>query len=465
MVGKLLIVDDVATNRIVLKVRLAAAGYRPLVASDGATALALARAELPDLILLDPSLQDMPGTEMITALRQDALTQGIPVIVATAHLTADLRLAAFAAGADAVLRKPVDEQLLLARIRNLMRQRGQIEGLGPTPGAAIALLGLGEAAAGFRPAPARLALVSARPDAALRLRRELGPHLPAPLTVLTPDEALAEGLATGSAHDLYLIDGDAGAGNPGLRLMSDLQSRTASRHAAFAVLTGEETPPAAMALDLGAQDVIEAGTPPQELALRLLRLVARKREMDRLRASVSDSLRLAMIDPLTGLHNRRYAVARLGAIAEAAHASGMGFAVMVADIDRFKSVNDRWGHAAGDAVLVEVAARLTRALRTGDLLARIGGEEFLAALPDVSLAEARGIAERLCQVIEGESFALPCGSRIAVTVSIGLAIAEEARAGQVQGDQVRALVDRADRALMASKSAGRNQVTVSRSAA
>jgi two-component system cell cycle response regulator len=200
------------------------------------------------------------------------------------------------------------------------------------------------------------------------------------------------------------------------------------------------------------------------LALRLLRLLSLKQQADRLRLSVADRLRLAMIDPLTGLHNRRYGLARLQSIAEAAQTSGAIFAVLVADIDQFKSVNDRFGHAVGDAVLVQVAERLRQNLRAGDLLARIGGEEFLIALPDIALAEARGLAERLCSIMSDAPFDIGQGRALPVTLSIGLAISEGGSA-PAHLETITEIVDRADRALMRSKAAGRNQVTIGRSAA
>ena len=462
MVGRILIVDDVATNRIVMKVRLTAAGYRPVVASDGATALALAQAELPDLVLLDLTLPDISGIEVLTRLRADPLTQGLPVVVLSAQPDRDLRVACLRAGADDYLAKPVDDQTLLARIRSFMRQRAEFEGLGPTPADALPLLGMAEPAAAFT-VPARIALVTARPETAIRLRRDLGAHCQDRLIAMTAEEALAEGLRPGGAPDAFLIEADLAVAGGGLRLMSELQSRSNTRHAAFAILSGPDSALApAMAFDLGAHDVAGADTSACELALRLGRLVRRKLADDRLRASVHDGLRLAVIDPLTGLYNRRYAVARLAAIAEAATASGEEFAVMVVDLDRFKSVNDRWGHAAGDAVLVSVAERLGQSLRAGDLLARIGGEEFLAALPATGLTEARHVAERLCHAVEETPVLLPCGTQIAVTVSIGLAIGAPRRGTE---DPVRDTVDRADRALLAAKSAGRNQVTIGRHAA
>jgi two-component system, cell cycle response regulator len=139
------------------------------------------------------------------------------------------------------------------------------------------------------------------------------------------------------------------------------------------------------------------------------------------------------------------------------------FAVMVLDLDHFKAVNDRWGHAAGDAVLVEVARRLAANLRAGDFVARIGGEEFLVVLPATDLVDARSIAERLRQAVREKPFALPQGGMLTVTASIGLALSDCLLRDPEQ--PVAELIDRADQALMTAKSAGRNRVTLALSAA
>lgn len=480
MVGKLLIVDEVATNRIVLKARLASAGYRPVVAADAGSALALAAGDRPDLALIAAHLpgperaQDrgMATAALIARLRGLPGCAALPVVVMTEGASdgtaTEARLAALRAGADDALSRPVEEEALLALIRSFMRQRTMAD-LG-SPAETLPLMGLAEPAAAFE-RPARIALVTARPETGLRLRRDLV-TLPHEVAVLSAEEALACAQRAGPAEaalpdaavpDAFVIEADLASPGAGLRLMSELQSRPATCHAAFLILLAEgRAPLAAMAYDLGAQALMSPAAPGAEAALRLTRLIARKRADDRRRASVQDGLRLAMIDPLTGLYNRRYAAARLSEIAEAAARDQHGFAVMVVDLDRFKSVNDRWGHAAGDAVLVEVATRLTQALRAGDLLARIGGEEFLAALPQASLAEAEHVAARLCHAVEERPVRLPSGLEIGVTVSIGVAIAG---GGSDCGTGVREAVDHADRALMRAKSAGRNQVTVFRSAA
>lgn len=464
MAGKILILDDVATNRIVMKVRLAAAGYHPAMAADPATAAALTRAEAPDLALVDLGMSGADVLALIAGWRADPATRHLPVIALTASADPMLRARAFDAGADEVLVKPVDDQTLLALIRSVMRRRSLREAFASAASGGLPLAAMAEPAAEFQQ-PARVALICARPETALRLRRDLSARGNLSPVALTADEALMDDGRRGPPPEAFVIEADLAMAGGGLRLMSELQSRPATRHAAFVMLLAGATAVApAMAYDLGAHDLITGETPAAELGLRLDRVIARKRADDRLRALVQDGLRLAVIDPLTGLHNRRYAVARLAAIAEDAARRSGTFAVMIVDLDRFKSVNDRWGHAAGDAVLVEVAARLGHALRQGDLLARIGGEEFLAALPGTGLAEARVIAERLCHVIKEQPVTLPCGTAIGVTVSVGLAIGSGHELRET-AERVRETVDRADRALLDAKSAGRNKVTISLTAA
>lgn len=459
MVGKILIVDDVATNRIVLKAKLAMACYQPMLAADGRSCLRLAREALPDLIVLNVRLPDLPGIEVVQALRADPLTADIPVLMLADTGDAATRLAALRAGADDVLVRPVEDVILMARLRNLSRTREAMAELGQR-GATLQALGLAEAQAAFE-FPGTIALVADRAETTMRWRKDLAAGLGDRVILMSREEALADPVP-GQAADIFVVDGTLGGSGGGLRLMSDLRSRSATRHAAVVLIQPQPNPAEiAMAFDMGANDVQPAGLPGAELALRLRRLMRRKQTADRLRASVQDGLRLAVIDPLTGLYNRRYAMPRLAAIAERARRAHGSFAVMVIDLDRFKSVNDHWGHAAGDAVLVEVAHRLGDNLRASDLVARIGGEEFLVALPDAAPADARAMAERLCRVMRDQPILLPDGSALSVTVSIGLAMSDGC--GLAQDEAVSQVMERADRALLAAKSEGRNQVMVNHS--
>jgi two-component system, cell cycle response regulator len=458
--GKILIVDDISTNRIVLKVKLAAAYYETCQAATGADALRLAREITPDLILLDIRLPDMDGIAICAALKRDPATRAIPVVMVSATRDGDARIRALRAGAEDVFWKPFEDVVLLARLRSILRAREAEQELGMRH-MTYRELGFAEPAAAFEH-PATVVLISSDAAAAGRWKRDLDAGLNGRTLVLCPDQALVE-LDEHLMPDAVVLAADLDRPGDGLRLMSELRSRRATRFTSVCVVVPKGALDlAAMALDLGANDIIETGTAPEEMVLRVQTQIARKRQHDRLRTSVEDGLKMAMTDPLTGLHNRRYALPHLARIARRARESGRNFAIMVLDLDRFKSVNDTWGHAAGDAVLVEVANRFRGNLRAVDLVARIGGEEFLVALPDISLEAAKLTAERLRRVIEETPVAMSGDQPISVTMSIGLAMGGGADFTEAQVD---GLVDCADRALMGAKSDGRNQVTVFRSAA
>jgi diguanylate cyclase (GGDEF)-like protein len=154
---------------------------------------------------------------------------------------------------------------------------------------------------------------------------------------------------------------------------------------------------------------------------------------------------LARLDPLTGTHRRWYGDTRLSELCD----GGEVVAVAMVDIDHFKAVNDGFGHAAGDQVLAAVGRALTAHLRTGDLVSRQGGEEFLVILPDTPPAGAMQVAERLREAVVALTD-LPK----AVTVSIGVAACH-------QDETAASLVARADAALYQAKNTGRNRVVMS----
>lgn len=167
------------------------------------------------------------------------------------------------------------------------------------------------------------------------------------------------------------------------------------------------------------------------------------RAHSRIRGRFSELHRLAHTDSLTGLANRRFAEASL----RTERAAGSTHALLMIDVDRFKAINDSRGHGFGDLVLKELARALSGCLRGGHLLARWGGEEFVALLPGTSDEEALRFAEHLRQTVEEEAM---MGDQ-RVTVSVGIACARA-------GESVETLLARADAALYRAKQAGRNRV-------
>lgn len=158
-------------------------------------------------------------------------------------------------------------------------------------------------------------------------------------------------------------------------------------------------------------------------------------------------------DPLTGLANRRAFDEALAAASDTG-----GFALLLLDLDGFKAVNDRLGHAAGDELLRQVAARLTAKMREGDLLARLGGDEFAAILSATDATAAKAIADRAVSAV-GLPYAV-FGSSAIVGISVGIEVAHHG--DKVDGEAVKAA---ADRALYAAKDAGKGRAIMSAAAA
>lgn len=158
-------------------------------------------------------------------------------------------------------------------------------------------------------------------------------------------------------------------------------------------------------------------------------------------------------DPLTGLYNRRYLTTALQRETDACAREGATLALLLIDLDLFKQINDRHGHAAGDDVLCQISALLLQSMRPSDICCRYGGEEFLLVLPGMGLQTAVERAQALRQQVAERRW-LADGQPIGVTLSVGVACAHNARVAPA------ALIDLADRALYQAKAEGRNRVCV-----
>ena len=171
-------------------------------------------------------------------------------------------------------------------------------------------------------------------------------------------------------------------------------------------------------------------------------------------------LRSGFTDVLTGWHNRRYLQVRLREELARASRDGTRLVCLMLDIDHFKSINDTWGHAAGDAVLREFAQRIEGQVRASDVAARFGGEEFVVLLPATGTADGVRLAERVRAAVAATPFDLPSGGPVPVTVSIGISAASPAPHAKDLKTMGESLLARADVALYNAKSEGRDRVIV-----
>jgi len=240
----------------------------------------------------------------------------------------------------------------------------------------------------------------------------------------------------------------------GLRLCSQVRSLERTRNLPILITAeAEDNARLLRGLEIGVNDYLVRPIDRNELIARVRTQIRKKRYGERLRDNVQQSIEMAITDGLTGLHNRRYMESHLGALVEQAAARGKPLSLLVLDIDYFKSVNDGFGHDAGDDVLREFATRVRKSIRGIDLACRYGGEEFVVVMPETDMAVATVVAERIRRRIAGEVFQINQGATsLDVTISIGIAALATAE------DSAATILKRADQALYRAKRDGRNRV-------
>jgi two-component system cell cycle response regulator len=466
MPGRILIIDGIATNRISLRVRLCAAFYDVCQAASGAEGLEMLEQKQPDIVLISSTLPDMSASQLCQTLRAHPKMGDIGLVVLECAEDRTRRLEILAAGADDVMTRMADPRLLLARLRSLLRG-GISRDDRLLQSQAVASTGFAEPARRFA-RPAHIAVLSEDAACGLTWIKRLEKERPYRYSLFSPRN-LPRDFGRGMVPDVILIaSSNQDEGDFGASLLATLGAQPGYRRSRFLIYVPDDTAePAAQMLDLGAHDVMRGAFDPVALSLRLAQLLRRKARADQMHKRLQEGLHAALTDPLTGLHNRRYAMPELGRLIETAIASQSGLAVMLADLDHFKRINDHYGHAAGDAVLTEIARRLLGAVGADDLLARIGGEEFLIALPGLTRGEAQRAAQHLCRIVADTPVAVPGQAQpITVTVSIGLAMAnpvgaqpQPATSAHILENPAESLLTRADQALYGAKTLGRNQVT------
>ena len=445
MTARILVVDDSLANRRLLEARLQDEYFEVTGAGSGPEALALAARWAPDIILLDVLMPGMDGFEVCQRLKAQPNTAHIPVVMITSLNEHHERVRGLSVGADDFLLKPVDQATLFARLRALLRVKQVLD--------AWRLRAETVRDLGFEPP-------SAPPEDFLGAQVLLlagNGEIPALSQALTLDGMQATQVAhetelwgalrdKAARYDMVLASLPMPESDP-LRLASRLRAEAETRDLPLMLIADPDQRDLVLrAFELGASDHVLRPINEEELRARVRNQVRRRRYQMRLRAEFDRSLELAVTDGLTGLRNRRYVFRHLDQLLRGGTICG----VLMIDVDRFKPLNDYYGHAAGDAALREVAARLREHVRASDIVARYGGEEFLVVMAGAGPEETAVIADRL-RIAVAES-AIDLGYlKLPVTISIGSALS-------APNTDPEALLAAADSAMYRAKALGRNRV-------
>lgn len=450
MTARILVVDDVPANVKLLEVRLLAEYFDVVTATNGIDALEICENGKVDVVLLDVMMPELDGFEVCRRIKADPLTAHIPVVMITALDEVSDRIRGLEAGADDFLTKPVNDLQLMTRVRSLVRLKMLTDEL-RLRASTTRNIGIEELLSRRAPEGSeqpKVLLIDGRESSIGRVRKLLKGK--ADLDVASdPQEGFFQ--AAEEAYECVIVSTGFAGFDP-LRLCSQLRSLDRTRFLPIMLIADEgEEDRIIRGLELGINDYLIRPVDQQELVARMRTQVRRKRYNDHLRASVTQTIEMAVTDGLTGLHNRRYLDSHLQTLFDRAMARRRPLSLMITDLDRFKDVNDTLGHDTGDEVLREFARRLRRNVRGMDLACRFGGEEFVVVMPDTDAAIAEKVAERVRAQIADTPF-MVAGKAISVTVSVGVSSLTRG------ADSVADLMKRADLALYEAKTGGRNRV-------
>jgi PAS domain S-box-containing protein len=429
-IPKVLSVDDEATARIRTRLALQSCGFEVIDASSGREALETFANERPDLVLLDVHMDDVNGFEVCTAIRGMEGGKELPVVILTGDQQPDTIRQAFEAGATDFEAKDVSATVLGQRVKFLLRARETLDELHESERRLESAQRLARMA-NFEWQPAKSS------------------HAWSPMmyTLLGLDEGECQ-----PDHDRFL-----GSVHP-----EDLaQVRHALRKAA-AEGTSYSMDHRVLQPE-GTELVLQhRGEAVRDMAGKIVGVTGTLQDITELRRAEDRVRRLAYYDSVTGLPNRTLFHERLSAAVHDARRRRTSVAVVFMDLDNFKAVNDSFGHASGDQLLVEASERLQQAVRATDAvsrfgpaeetdstLCRLGGDEFVVLLTDVqSGGNAARVARRILSALR-KPFLLE-GEKAYVTASVGIAMYPN------DGEDPATLLKHADSAMYAAKDEGRD---------
>ncbi len=452
MTAKILVVDDIAPNVKLLEAKLTREFFNVITAMSGEEALEKTHEHKPDVILLDIMMPGMDGFEVCRRLKADPETMHIPVVMVTALTDVTDRVRGLEVGADDFLSKPVNDIALMSRIRSLVRLKMTIDEwrLRESTATSFGVLQPDSMLMDEKTSDADILLIEDKAQEAQKIIETLQRDNHQVTVVQDGQHALK--LCQQKQYELILVNLNLES-EDGLRLCSHLRLNGITKRVPIIMLSQQEdmTRIAAGLEFTGAHDYILRPIDRNELRARVKTQIRRRRYQKRLKKNYEDSISMSLTDPLTGLFNRRYLMAHMQKMLDEARETKRPLCILMFDIDHFKNVNDTYGHGVGDEVLIEFSKRLGANLRSFDMAARLGGEEFVILLPNVHRDVAFEIAYRLRRLIADEPFAVSAPEgQISITTSIGGLILDDGE------DDAERAIDRVDKCLYQAKDSGRD---------
>lgn len=457
--ARILVVDDVLPNLRLLEAKLSAEYFEVATAANGPRALELASAWLPDIVLLDVMMPGMDGYEVCRRLKADPATEHLPVVMVTALNDPSERIRGLEVGADDFLTKPVEDMTLFARVRSLVRLKRLLDEWRLRSSTTLEV-GMKAAQPSFQ--GARAVVLDEDELEAARIAAALAADGIETLRLAGAARDLSSPLLADA--ELVILSLTLAEADP-LRLAGQLRADQRTRETPLLLLADEHQRGLLVrGIDLGANDYVIRPIEDGELRARARNQLRRRFYQERLRADLNHTLALAVTDGLTGLYNHRYLMGHLRAMIQPGRPVGTGFALLMVDVDRFKSLNDTHGHSSGDTALREVAAALRANVRVFDTIARYGGEEFVVIMPGAGTDEGEAVAERLRRTVEALQVRTETNRIVGITISVGVtAIGTHSEAPEGPEPHLE-LLKRADQALYRAKREGRNRVVVGEAA-
>lgn len=450
MATKILVVDDMPANLKLLEAKLINEFYEVVTASSGIEAIKIVENDPPDLILLDVMMPEMDGFETCKRIKKHLMVD-IPIVMVTALSEVESRVQGLNSGADDFLTKPINDMALFARIRSLVRLKNMVDELHLRDKSKREFSNK----AGISIEDIKNAKILLIDDDAAQSKQIVNRLKKLEIEV-TVEKVAVEAVKTADNSDFdVIIVSSQLEGSDGFRLCTHLRSQDKTNKTPL-LITVEESDTNLMvkALDIGINDYLITPLDNNELVARVNTQIRRKRYQDALIASHQESMELAVKDSLTGLYNRRYFDTHIENLILDSVKKKNSFSLMILDIDKFKNINDTYGHLSGDEIIKNMSKALLKGVRPSDLVVRYGGEEFVIMMPSTGINNAAKIAERIRKFIEKNYFIIPVDpGKLNCTISVGISELSPS-------DTRDTILERADKALYHAKRNGRNRTVI-----